>query len=249
MTDTQRTQDSRSNTPISEELIDRIIDVKRRYPDLIPGSNVTVADFAMQVAARASERFSFPRFESALLREHSIEKDFINGWSRGDALSRWFALGFICLTQCSLTTTWNSELTLEVGNQTYSAAVECMWLWWDMPDAIRERVQHFMGHHITDITSSLRGIVDEASQCEWFCQYSIEMKGGNPRWKNRGNYTPQHWEVRVWNLLSADLTLNAFLNLHFAQSSDHILKLVRLRSRPDQLEQTLIWETPRDPIL
>ncbi len=154
-----------------------------KYPGTIPGSGVKVADVGLELAKKVKDHFSLNCFEKIFIPIFHIERGFPSGWSRADALSRWYALGLICLTHCSLTSIWNEALTLEVGNQVYDATVEEVWAFWSMPDVVRENVMLFMGSNIKSITSSLRTIVDERSEKLWFLRYSERLvKGGVSPW-------------------------------------------------------------------
>jgi hypothetical protein len=82
-------------------MIYKLEEVNRRFPGVVPGRGVKVGNLALAIAMKIAD-YSMDKgtFEKVLIGEHAIEKEFPAGWGRADALARWYALGFICVTDC-----------------------------------------------------------------------------------------------------------------------------------------------------
>jgi len=195
---------------------------------MIPGKRVRIGELSLAIAWKiALIFFDEDNFEKELIREHSIAKGFPPDWTRTDALSRWYSLGFICLTHCSKKSIWSEALTLGVGMQVYEAAVEKMWILWSMPEEVRVRVMEFMGTNIQSVTSSLNDVVDARTRTVWFRRYAARIKGENPPWEiQRGGQSSMLDELLSGGQVSTDLGLISHLSANFEALAEVILKLV-----------------------
>ncbi len=201
---------------ITSEMVYKLEDVNRRFPGVIPKRGDQVGTLALAIAMKVVFTFfDEDTFAKVLIQENSIEKDFPSSWTRTDALSRWYALGFICLTRCSMDSNWSDALTVSVGMQVYDATVEKMWILWSMPDAAKERVMAFMKTNIKSITSSLDAFVDGETRRAWFSRYAARIKGENPPWEiQRGGQSSAFEDLLSGGEVSADVNWNLALSAH-----------------------------------
>jgi len=112
-----------------------------------------------------------------------IEEQFPNGWTRDDAFSRWYALGLICLTHCSMTSRWTDGLSIHGGMRVHDATLKALWEEWSLSDEMQAKVCQFMQSNIKDIKASLRTLDSRKAQDRWFTYYAWRMvRGVNARW-------------------------------------------------------------------
>jgi hypothetical protein len=166
--------------------IDARLRVQRQFSGRIPRSGALICDLGFEVSRRVTDTFSSPVFYQGLVSAIGIQSEFPIGWTAGDALSRYYALGLICLTHCSMQPVWSDALTIEAGMQVHDAALELMWTWanWIVPGPVAENTLRFMRDNIADITGSLRELVDERARRIWFSRYVARLvRGGNPAWR------------------------------------------------------------------
>jgi len=237
--------------------VDRYFEICRNFPGIVPRSGAKVSDLAVSIAKTITVSFNDVVFEDALLTRHSIEREFKAGWSRTDARSRWFSLGFICLTYCSLKSTWSEALTESVGNQVYDAAVEFLWLRSEVPDEVKKNVVLFMRANIQNITSSLNNDFEEIRPL-WFNRYAARLKGFSPPWTFQTHHAPK-WDERVgWRSLFGveagednfpiDIELSFTLNKLFQIASETTLNLLKQSDPSGALTALLAQEPQKAPI-
>jgi hypothetical protein len=202
--------------------LDVLLKVQRQFPGVIPRSGASICFLGLEVSRRVTDRFASPVFYQGLISAIGIQKEFPLGWTAENALSRYFALGLICVTHCSMVSVWSDALTIEAGMQVYDAALEFMWTWdnWNAPGLIAEGTLRFMRDNIADIPGSLRELVDERARTIWFSRYAERLaRGGNPAWNIMET---QRWR----NLLQPetmfrefDLRLGRALQLQFEDTA------------------------------
>lgn len=192
--------------------------VKRKFPGVIPRSGTAIGDLAFEIAGDLGNRFSKPAFER--VRQGWA---FSSAWTEFDALSRWYALGFICLMNCLQTSQWTEALTVEVGLKVHDAATELLWVLWSPPEAVREKVKAYMRENIKEITRSLDAFAIPASRRSWFINYAERIKGTNPPWDTRGGFFSQ---VLAGEQPSTDVLSGSLLMSHFGDARKSILDLV-----------------------
>ena len=192
--------------------------VKMKFPGVIPRSGTAIGDLAFEIAGDLSNRFSKTAFEQ--VRQGWA---FSPGWTEFDALSRWYALGFICLMNCLQTSQWTEALTLDVGLKVHDAATELLWVFWSPPEPVKEKVRAYMRENIKEITRSLDAFAIPASRRSWFINYAERIKGTSPPWDTRGGFFSQ---VLAGEPPSTDLLSGSLLMSHFGDARKSILDLV-----------------------
>lgn len=181
--------------------------VKMKFPGVIPRSGTAIGDLAFEIAGDLSNRFSRATFER--VRQGWA---FSPGWTESDALSRWYALGFICLMNCLQNSQWTEALTLDAGLKVHDAATELLWVLWSPPEPVKEKVRTFMRENIKEITRSLDAFSIPASRRSWFINYAERIKGTNPTWDTRGGFLSQvlAGEQPSTDMLSGNLLMSCF---------------------------------------
>jgi len=204
-----------------------MFEVARKFPGSVPRNGTTVAMTGVKLVTILAGRFSLLSFETVVVPLFRIEDRYPSGWSQADALARWYALGLICLTHCAMTRVWNDALTVDIGCQVYDATIDLAWTFWSMPDPVRQRVESFMRSNRTELTSSLRTIVDAWSKSVWFARYSERMvKGGTPPWQLSFGGPPGGWRAKFGDVGlfdDADIQLGKFLQIQFEETANSIL--------------------------
>ena len=181
--------------------------IKTKFPGVIPRSGTAIGDLAFEIAGDLGKRFSTPAFERFLQ-----SRNFSSGWTESDALSRWYALGFICLMNCLQTSQWTEALTLNVGLKVHDATTELLWVLWSPPEPLKEKVKAFMRENIKEITRSLDAFAIPTSRRNWFINYVERIKGANPPWDTRGGFLSQilDGEEPSTDVLSGNLLMSQF---------------------------------------
>lgn len=211
---------------VTSETIYKLEDVNRRFPGAVPGRGIQVGKLALAIAAKTCACFNEGEFEKVLFQEPSIKEGFPRNWSRADALSRWYALGFICLTHCSMKSVWSNALTVDAGMQVYDASVEKMWILWSMSEEVRARLDSFMRSNIQNITRSLQTVVDAATRAEWFRRYAERIAGKNPPWEISGGWQSSVLEDSLrGDTVCTNLEFISDLSARFEVLAEGIMKL------------------------
>lgn len=155
----------------------------RKFPDVIPATGSSVCSLASEIAKPITTCFNEAIFEDVLIRRFAIDKRFVTGWTKPNALALWYSLGIISLTRCSMLESWSEALTVDLGAQVYDATVEFLWLHWSVSDVLRQTVTAFMGTNIGRITKSLENSLNGWARTIWFLRYAARMRGLNPPWE------------------------------------------------------------------
>ena len=178
-----RKHEAAANPGFTPERMEKALEIIGRFPGTVPKSGANVTDVGLAIGKAIETCFNKIMFDDYLVKRFSVETRLAPGWSPDDALSRWYALGFICLTHCSMTKRWTEALPVEIGTQVYEASLEFLWLRFRMSEALRKRVSQFMQENIREITSSLASEVDGDLRRNWFNRYSRRICGYNPPWE------------------------------------------------------------------
>ncbi len=216
-----RGQDTTDVHTKTDEMFENYSLIKRKFPGVIPRRGTAIGDFALEIAGDLGNRFSKPALEQFL--EGQLLGGFSPGWTESVALSRWYALGFICLIDCLQTSQWTESLTLDVGLKVHDATTELLWALWSPPEPVKEKVSTFMRQNIKEITPSLAGFAAPASRRNWFINYAERIKGANPPWDTRGGVLSQ---ILAGEKPSTDVISGNFLMSHFGDARKSILDLV-----------------------
>jgi len=205
--------------------------VPEEYSTLIPGLKKTVSELASAVASRIIATFNEKTFNEILITQHHIEKDFKSGWSYQDSLSRWHALGIICLTRCLMTRPWSDALPGPFDLEVYDASLDSMWVSWGMPVAIRAKVDSFMKESFLEIKKSFVDWDNRDVFTAWFRRYGDRLIGANPSWEIRNGGTTDVLETLLkGEMVLSDMFVGPLISRAFVETGGEVLKLVNHNS-------------------
>jgi len=198
-----------------------------KYSKVISGRGIKVWDLASSVAIKITEMFNEKSFNEILIKQHHIEKDFNSGWSYQDSLSRWYAIGVICLTRCLMTEQWNDALQEPYDIEVYDASLAFMWISWGMPEAVKAKVNSFMKDNFLEIKASFRHFDNTDTFRTWFLRYGDRLIGANPPWESQDgkNYNELETLLKGETILS-DKSICLLISRAFMKTGEEVLKLV-----------------------
>lgn len=175
-----------------------------------------------ELAGVISGFFSTDLYFSVFVSAARIEERFPTGWTRDAALSRWYSLGLICLTHCSIMTRWTDALSIQGGMDVHDATIRALWDRWRLTDNMQAKVRQFMQSNIKDITSSLRTIVNRQAQDRWFTHYAWRiLYGVNAQW------SISQMDIKNPPLCDTfDLEFGESLRTVFKEASSSILEMI-----------------------
>jgi TPR repeat protein len=201
--------------------------VERKDSAIIPERETKVAGLANSVAQQIVAIFNEKTFNESLVNKHHIEKDFNPGWNYQDSLSRWYALGIICLTRCSMARPWSDALPDPLDLEVYDASLDSMWVSWGMPVAIRAKVDSFMKESFLEIKKSFIDWDNRDVYKVWFRRYANRLIGANPSWEIRNGGASDDLETSLrGERFLADVLVPPFIARVFMETGDAVLKVV-----------------------
>ena len=201
--------------------------VERKDSAIIPERETKVAGLANSVAQQIVAIFNEKTFNESLVNKHHIEKDFNPGWNYQDSLSRWYALGIICLTRCSMAKPWSDALPDPLDLEVYDASLDSMWVSWRMPVAIRAKVDSFMKESFLEIKKSFVDWDNRDVYKVWFRRYASRLIGANPAWEVRNGGASDDLETSLrGERFLTDVLVPPFIARVFMETGDAVLKVV-----------------------